>query len=136
MGLLSTCFSQSLPEIRNRSSRFIRLEGVTPSSIIRCMETRSLQHSYECNVNFSDTGSLSHFCLIPRVLNEIQQDQVHTVTLIRLCWQTKLWYPQLLQMLIRRPILIPSLTSLLVDPKENLHPLVLNKTLILVAWQQ
>ena len=38
-------------------------------------------------------------------------------------------------MLIRRPILIPSSTTLLVDPKGNPHPLVLNKTLISVAWQ-
>ena len=38
-------------------------------------------------------------------------------------------------MLIRRPILIPSSTTLLVDPKGNSHPLVLNKTLISVAWQ-
>ena len=30
---------------------------------------------------------------------------------------------------------MPRLTTLLVDPKGNLHPLVLNKTLVLVAWQ-
>ena len=75
------------------------------------------------------------FCLIPRVLNKIQQDQVHTVTLITPCWQTQLWYPQVLKMLIRRPILIPSSTTLLVDPKGNPHSLVLNKILILVTWQ-
>ena len=38
MGLLLICLSQSLPEIRNPNSRFIRLKGVTPSSTIRCME--------------------------------------------------------------------------------------------------
>ena len=38
MGLLSICLSQSLPEIRNPNSRFIRLKGVKPSSTIRCME--------------------------------------------------------------------------------------------------
>ena len=75
-----------------------------------------------------------HFCLIPHILSKIKQDQVHTVTLITPCWQTQLRYPQLLGILIRRPILIPSSTTLLVDPKGNLHPLVLNKTLKLVAW--
>ena len=65
----------------------------------------------------------------------MQQDQVHKVTLIAPCWQTQLWYPQVLGMLIRKPILIPSSTTLLVDPKGNPHPLVLNKTLVLVAWQ-
>ena len=58
MGPLSTCLSQSLPEIRNPNSRFIRLKSVTPSSKIRSMETRSLQHSYGHHVNSLDTGSL------------------------------------------------------------------------------
>ena len=75
------------------------------------------------------------FCLIRCVLRKIQQDQVHTVTLITPCWQTQSWYSQVLGMLIRRPILIPSLTTLLVDLEGNPHPLVLNKTLILVEWQ-
>ena len=51
------------------------------------------------------------FCLILRVLSKIQQDQVHTVTLITPCWQTQLWYPQVLGMLIRRPIQILSSTT-------------------------
>ena len=58
MGPLSACLSQSLPEIRNPNSRFIHLKGVTPSSTIRCMETRSLEHSYGRNVSSFDTGSL------------------------------------------------------------------------------
>ena len=61
------------------------------------------------------------FCLLPRVLSKIQQDQVHTVTLITPCWQTQLWYPQVLRMLIRRPILMPSSTTLSVDPKGSPH---------------
>ena len=41
------------------------------------------------------------FCLISRVLSKIQEDQVHTVTLITSYWQTQLWYPQVLGTLIR-----------------------------------
>ena len=69
--------------------------------------------------------ALTPFCLIPRV---------RTVTLIT-PWQTPLWYPQVLEMLIRRPILISSSTTLLVDSKGNPHPLVLNKSLTLVTLQ-
>ena len=65
MGPLLTCLSQSLSEIRNPNSRFIRLKGFTPSSTIHCMETRSLQHNYRHNVNFLDTGSL--LCTSPIV---------------------------------------------------------------------
>ena len=58
MGPLSTCFSQPLPEIRNPNSRFSHFQGVIPSSKICCMETRSLQHSYGCNVISLDTRSM------------------------------------------------------------------------------
>ena len=47
-------------EIRNHSSRFIRVKGVTLSSAICCMETRALQHSHGRNVNFLNTVSLLH----------------------------------------------------------------------------
>ena len=84
MGPLSTGLLQSLPEVRNPNSRFIRFNGVTPISTICCMETRTLQHSHGRNVNSLDTISIpwtqGHcyafppFCLIPRVLSKIQQD--------------------------------------------------------------
>ena len=79
--------------------------------------------------------AFSPFCLIPHVVSKIQQNQVHTVALIKPCWQTQLWYPQVFGNLIRRPIVIPTLNTLLVDQKGNLLPLALNKTLMLVAWQ-
>ena len=51
MGPLSTCLLQSLPG-------FICFKGVTKSSTICYMKTRSLQHSHGPNVNSLDTGSL------------------------------------------------------------------------------
>ena len=78
---------------------------------------------------------ISSFSLIPHVLSKIQQDQVHTVKLITLCWQIDLLYPQVLGMLIRIPILLPTSITLLVDPIGNPHPSVLNKTFTLVTWQ-
>ena len=68
--------------------------------------------------------SIPPFGLIPRMQSKIQQNQIHTVTLITLSWQAFLWYLQVLGMLIRRPILIPSSTTLLVDQKANLYPCV------------
>ena len=75
------------------------------------------------------------FCLISCMLSKTLQDQVHTVTLITPCCQTQLWYPQVLGMLMRRPILKVSLSTLLVDSKGNPHPFALNKTVTLVGWQ-
>ena len=138
MGPLSTCLSQSLPEIRNPNSRFICFKGVTPSNTICCMETRSTDSIATDTMSIPLTQShwyaFPPFCLIRRVLSKIQQDQVHTMTLITPCWQTQFWYPQVLGMLIRRPVLIPSSITLSADPKGNPHPLVLDKTLVLVIW--
>ena len=60
MGPLSTCLLQSLPG-------FIRFKGVTKSSTICYMKTRSLQHSHGPNVNSLDTGSLLR---IPPILSD------------------------------------------------------------------
>ena len=56
--------SQSLPEIRDPSSIFICFKGVTPSSTICCVKTRSLHHSHGRNANSLDTGSLSSISAI------------------------------------------------------------------------
>ena len=46
------------------------------------------------------------FCFILRVLSKILNDHTHTVILITPCWQTILWYPKVLNMLIASPMLI------------------------------
>ena len=138
MDPLSTCLPQSLPEIRNPKSRFIHLKGVTPSSTTCYMETRSLQHSYGRNVNSLDTGSLLRISSILSDPSCTKQNTTRPSTHSNIdatLLANTVWYPEVLGMLIRRPVLIPSSTTLLVDPKGNPHQLVLNKTLILVAWQ-
>ena len=93
---------------------------------------KPLQRSRGRNVNSLDTGSLLRISLIlydhPCTKQNTPRSRTHT-TLITPCWQTQLWYPQMLGMLIRRLILIPNSATLLVDPKRNPHPLVLNKAL-------
>ena len=69
MGHLSTCLPQSLPEIRNPNSRFIRLKDVTPSSTICCIEISSL-----------DTGSLLRICPILSDLPCTKQNKTRTST--------------------------------------------------------
>ena len=135
IGPLLTCLSQSLPEVRSPNSRFIRLKGVTASSTICCMETKSLQHSNGRNGNSWDTGSLLRISPILSDRSYTKQNTTRPSAHSNNDNNTLLSYPQVLGMLIRRPVLIPSSTTLLVDPKGNPHPLVLNKALMLVAWQ-
>ena len=46
----------------------------------------------------------------------------------------QVWYPNILSMSIKSPILLSLRKDPLKYPKEKIHPLVQNKTLQLVAW--
>jgi len=74
------------------------------------------------------------FSMINRVLKKVVQDQVLTLILIAPTWQSQVWYPQLIRLSRRNPILLPPEMDLLKGvPKRN-HPLLENKTLTLAAW--
>ena len=91
MGPLSTCSSQSLPEVTHQAA-YVAWKLDPYSIATNAMPIPWTQgHCY----------AFLPFCLIPRVPSKIQQDQVHTGTLITPSWQTQLCYPQVLGMLIR-----------------------------------
>ena len=49
-------------------------------------------------------------------------------------WPTQAWYPGLLDLLVSLPVLLPLNSTLLLDPREEIHPLIANQTLQLAAW--
>ena len=49
-------------------------------------------------------------------------------------WPSQLWYPETMIMSIQQAILLTWRRDLLKNPKGEIHPLVQNKTLKLVAW--
>ena len=73
------------------------------------------------------------FSLIGRVLWKVRADQ-STIVLITPAWKTQAWYPQLLELSIKNPIMIPQLPFLLRNPQGQAHPLVKNQSLRLVPW--
>ena len=75
----------------------------------------------------------SPFCLIMKTLAKIREEGGELV-LITPVWPTQAWYPVLLGMLVDPPILLPQFPNLLSNPRGELHPLLVNKTLILAAW--
>ena len=50
-------------------------------------------------------------------------------------WQTSPWYTLLLRMSIQRPLLLPALPNLLLNPLGEKHPLVKTTSLRLAAWK-
>ena len=73
------------------------------------------------------------FCLIGRCLAKVMKDQTNLV-LIAPKWQGQHWYPMLLNMLTRAPILLPQTAMLLTSPGGQPHPLLADQKLMLAAW--
>ena len=73
------------------------------------------------------------FCLIARVLAKLKKEKVRLL-LVTPTWQTQTWYSMLTGMSVRNPILLPHKKNLLLDPRQNVHPLVENKTIQLAVW--
>jgi len=73
------------------------------------------------------------FALIGKCLQKIPQEEVEAL-LIAPVWQTQIWYPTLLGMLVERPVLLPNTQNILQGPQGELHPLALQGHLPLAAW--
>jgi len=74
------------------------------------------------------------FCLINRCLAKVRQDNAEIVMITPL-WPTQAWYGHLLEISIDFPILLPPLPNLLMSPQGEIHPMIQNGRLQLVAWK-
>eukprot|EP00117_Sycon_ciliatum_P040888 scpid18223/ scgid2716/ len=74
------------------------------------------------------------FCLIGKVLRQVQTQAVPRLLLVTPLWRGASWFPMLLLMVSEAPTLLPHDRSLLSDPLGNPHPLMANARLRLVAW--
>ena len=77
--------------------------------------------------------SFPPFSMICRCLAKIRKDQA-TIVMITPTWHTQAWYPVLLEMSCRQPVLLPPLEKILMSPSQQPHPLVLQGSLQLGAW--
>ena len=75
------------------------------------------------------------FSLIGRVINKILWENVEAMILVTPTFQTQSWYTLLLGMSIQRPLLLPALANLLLNPLGEKHPLVKSRSLRLEAWK-
>lgn len=74
------------------------------------------------------------FSLIGRCLQKIHQERA-TVVLIAPVWSSQTWYPWLFEMLTHCPVLLLSHMTLLQDPFNRVHPLLVKGQLQLAAWR-
>ena len=74
------------------------------------------------------------FILIARCLRKVREEKA-TFCLVTPKWTTQPWYAQALEMSVQPPILIPPTHNNLRSSQGEQHPLILNKTLFLIAWK-
>ena len=108
-------------ETRNLGDRSFCFRDLSPAPKICGMDSQSMQHNYRCPVSSMGSRKVLHFppfCYICRVLSKVLRDHTHAVILIKPCWQTQLWYPKVLSMLVAPSLLIkkcPTAISCLVS---------------------
>ncbi|CAB3993566.1 reverse transcriptase [Paramuricea clavata] len=73
------------------------------------------------------------FSLICRCLAKVRKNMA-TIVMVTPAWPRQAWYPVLLEMSCRQPILLPPLKDLLTSPRQQVHPLAQQGSLQLAAW--
>ena len=79
------------------------------------------------------------FSMISRVLLKIKQECVPLLILIAPVWSTQPWYPELLNLCVREPVLLPQGQEILKSPKIYCPPIdggELNDTSGLVGFRK
>lgn len=73
------------------------------------------------------------FAMLPHTLLRVCTQSAEVV-LLALLWQAQSWFPGLLELSVDWPRLLPSLPTLLGNPVGDVHPLLWDTQLGLVAW--
>ena len=71
--------------------------------------------------------------MIPKALSKVLKDKVPMMILVTPAWPSQLRYPEAMRVHIQQPILLIWKRDLLKNPNREIHPLVQNKTIKLVA---
>ena len=94
------------------------------------MERDKFQRSWSQGLNFT----FPSFSLMGWVLVKVQMEKV-TLISVTPAWLTQACFPKLLEMSIQNLILLPSYPGLLTNLKREVHSLLQNEFLRLVAWK-
>lgn len=74
------------------------------------------------------------FTFIGKVLSKLCAEKAELV-LVAPMWTAQAWFPLLLSRLVDYPVLLPNFPALLLDAQQRPHPLVLDRSLHLMAWR-
>ena len=127
---IPTCFLEN----RDVSDRSVCFQIIQSKSKISCLETRPTQFNCRCNATRMEPGNF--ICISPVFVNSestLQNSKGESqCSNITPAWQTQPWHPNLLAMSFSELFV---LQCVLKNRNREDHPLVINKSLALVAWK-
>ena len=118
----------------NRSIRFPPMPLATSIYSLSSKSTQSGDGCNDTNLEHWSSKCISLFSLISRVLLKIKQGRVPLLILTAPVWSTQPWYPELLNLCFKEPVLLSQGKEILISPKSIVHPLMVENSLKLVAW--
>ena len=135
METLPNVIQDNLQKIWDPTCGSVCIPPLPPASTIHVMATRSAEHGNRyitSGLEESVCYAFPPFSLIGRALRKMQKDQTKLI-IVTPTSQGQPWYPTLLKMAIADPFLLPKHQNILLNPEGQIHPLIQNSTLRLVA---
>ena len=85
------------------------------------------------NWNMGLQHAFPSFSMISRVLLRIRQECVPLLILIAPVWSTQSWYPKLLNLCVKEPVLLPQGKEIAISPKSIVHSLMVENSSTITA---
>ena len=137
MATISKSISKKLCKVGIPRVGSFYIRSMPSDTILPVLEKRSTQPSNRCIPTELETLGLLYafppFSMIGKVLLKVKTEEVDVI-LITPNWPAQHWHRQVSGLSVAEPLLLPQLSNILVNPRGQVHPLVVNKTLRLVAW--
>ena len=140
MATIFKSIARNLCKVRIPRVGSFSIESMPSDTILPVVESRSTQPSNRCIPAESETSGAT-VCFSPffndkerKILLKFKAEEMDVI-LITPSWPAQSWYSQVLELSVTKPLLLPQLSNTLVHPQDQVHPLVVNQTLRLVAWK-
>ena len=131
MEAVPSIFWQNTPNIgeetKNRPVFFKVLSNQLPSYYSWNLDPNSLvTNAFQRKWYHNSPYAFPPFSLIQKVPKKVEEENVHSLILVTLTWQTQSWYPELLLLSVKSLIILPQKEYLLKGSQNQQYPLIQN----------
>ena len=136
MELMPASIPENVPEggsTRDRSICFLVVQSAPGLLLMEARPSLALD-ALQQTWSHKHLYAFPPFSLIHRVKRKVELEKVPSLILIAPTWQSQTWYPELIRLSMKNPLLLPQHSNLLRNSQGETHPLRQNQTMRLAAW--